>query len=147
MRAPIFIVSTNGDVSVHDSVAEAETSVESIDVEDGEYLAAYDADGRLLEFHVATPTKRSHFLGSTAIVLTPVRLRPVDHVPAHEGDLRAALIACLEHHGVSIPDATPLDPLEVLFQRHARALSAVSGTGDGLLRRILSRLGLPARKS
>jgi hypothetical protein len=99
------------------------------------------------EFHVATPTKRSHFLGSTSIVLMPVQLRPVDQVPAHEGDLRAALIACLEHHGVSIPDATPLDALEVLFQRHARALSAVSGTGDGLLRRMLSRLGLPARKS
>jgi hypothetical protein len=39
----------------------------------------------------------------------PVQLRPVDQVPAQEGDLRAALIACLEHHGVSIPDATPLE--------------------------------------
>ena len=48
MRAPIFIVGRNGDVSAHTSVADAESAVESVDVEDGEYLAAYDADGRLL---------------------------------------------------------------------------------------------------
>ncbi|MGE5049292.1 MAG: hypothetical protein ACM3PC_12020 [Deltaproteobacteria bacterium] len=58
MRPPVFIVEINGDVTAYDTAQAAESAVESVDVEDGEYRAVYDADGRLLDLHVAAPTRR-----------------------------------------------------------------------------------------
>ena len=54
-QPPLFIVERNGDVSNCSSVQKAECAVESVDVEDGEYTAVYDAVGRLLDLHVETP--------------------------------------------------------------------------------------------
>ena len=83
----------NGDVTVYPSVQQAECAVESVDAEDGEYGAVYDADGRLLELHVETPTKRRRswlFPWFETLELTPVRLRPKEGLPSHRAKLRAA---------------------------------------------------------
>jgi uncharacterized protein with FMN-binding domain len=116
MRPPIFIVEVNGDVIACESAERAETTVESVDVEDGEYRAAYDADGRLLELRVSAPTKRSRW----GIELTPVRLVAVEDEPRHGADLHAALVTALERIGIRVSDALSLDALVV------RAYSALS---------------------
>jgi hypothetical protein len=112
MRPPFFIVEANGDVSAYDSAAHAESSVESVDVEGGEYRAAYDADGRLLELFVETPTKRSKCWlvpWFESIQLTPVRLRPLESDATHQHELRAALVTGLARLGIDVPALVPLD--------------------------------------
>ncbi|MFN2548625.1 MAG: hypothetical protein ABR567_14435 [Myxococcales bacterium] len=76
-----------------------ETTVESIDVEDGEYAAAYDADGLRLELHVAVPTRRSGRGWWQAIELTAVTLRPLVPPVAHPEELRAVLKAGIARAG------------------------------------------------
>ncbi|HKC60187.1 MAG TPA: hypothetical protein VKB92_08885 [Myxococcales bacterium] len=131
MRPPIFVVEVNGDITVHDSVGAAEGSVESVDVEDGEYRAAYDAAGRLLEFRVETPTKRRKWTllpFVTEIELTPVRLIAAEPRPSHPSDFRAVLAAYLTWSGADVANDAPLDALvacaESLFARrdHLRGL-------------------------
>src|SRR3954471_10861111 len=114
MRPPIFIVEINGDVTAYESVEAAESSVESVDVEDGEYQAAYDADGQLLELHVETPTKRRKCVllpFITGIGLTQVRLHPREQVASHQGDLRTALVSYLHRLGIGVGDDETLDAI------------------------------------
>ncbi len=57
MKPPIFIVvASDGDLLAFDSPARVERYVESIDVENGEYLHAFDSEGRLLALEVERPT-------------------------------------------------------------------------------------------
>jgi hypothetical protein len=114
MRPPIFIVEVNGDVSAYESVEAAERGVESVDVEDGEYQAAYDADGQLLELHVETPTKRQRcvlFPFITGIELTPVHLRPLEQVASHQGDLRSALVSYLRRLRIVVGEDETFDAI------------------------------------
>ena len=53
MKLPIHIIEKNGDVTVCASVYEAETEMEPIDVEHGEYVVT-DADGLPLSVGVVT---------------------------------------------------------------------------------------------
>jgi hypothetical protein len=112
MRPPFFIVAANGDVSAYDSASHAEGSVESVDVEGGEYRAAYDADGRLLELFVETPTKRGRcwlLPWFESIQLTPVRLRPLESDATHQHELRAALVTKIARLGIDVPAPAPFD--------------------------------------
>lgn len=44
----IFLVERNGDISLYNTAAEAESSMESPDIEMGEYSKAFDQDGNVL---------------------------------------------------------------------------------------------------
>ena len=43
----IFLLEKNGDLSIYETVEEAESSMESPDIEAGEYARAFDADGNI----------------------------------------------------------------------------------------------------
>ncbi|MGC4121252.1 MAG: hypothetical protein QM765_43080 [Myxococcales bacterium] len=113
---PVFIVELNGDVDAFDSVEGAEGWVESVDVEDGEYPAAYDSAGRILALEVERPTKRGLF----SIQLTPVRLRALEETPTHEPELRRVLIDALRVQGTQVDKAIPLLELVALSLRVLR---------------------------
>ena len=88
MKPPIFVVvAANGDILAFDSPARAERYVESIDVENGEYLQAFDSEGRLLALEVERPTVRHKFVGLESVELTPVRLVEKESKPSHAEDL------------------------------------------------------------
>jgi hypothetical protein len=65
----------DGDLLVFDSCNEAESWMESPDVEEGEYIAGFDAVGTRFAIDVPEPTRRSKFLGVTTLKLTPVRMQ------------------------------------------------------------------------
>ncbi len=91
MRPPIFVFSQNGDMDWHASVEDAESSVESPDVESGEYVAAFDSCGLRLAFEVSEPTKRRRIWFLTVVTPTPVLLKPLETVPSGRHDLERRL--------------------------------------------------------
>lgn len=100
MKPPIFIVvASNGDLLAFDSVAHAERYVKSIDVEKGEYVQAFDSEGRLLALEVERPTVRHNFLGLESIELTPVHLVERESDPTHSMDLMSTLLGALARVG------------------------------------------------
>ncbi len=111
MRLPIVLDCT-GDLYVANSVEEAESAMEPIDVTNNEY-SAYDREGRLLQPEVVVrgSRERSH-------------LTEAETVPSHAEELKAKIIRYLarvgELDGVKI-DVRHLEyePLDRLIQRLA----------------------------
>lgn len=99
MKPPIFIVASDGDLLAFDSPARAEGYVESIDVENGEYLHAFDSEGRLLALEVDRPTVHHKFLGLESVELTPVHLVEKEAHPSHSNELMTMLIEMLARDG------------------------------------------------
>jgi len=92
MKPPIIIVDGH-DVSIYDSVEEAQVQLEAIDVRNGEYRA-YDAEGRLLAMDIVAEKKRV-LLGLIPTDVELVRMSDGEAAPTHERELRKALIAFL----------------------------------------------------
>lgn len=113
---PIFIVCSNNDVLAFASVSEAEAALESPDVEAGEYIGGFDANGTRLSATVAEPTKQCRILGITSIRLTPVRIIAASNSGDGADELRRRLAATLG-------DATPDGSLSDLVERACRTLS------------------------
>lgn len=101
MKPPIFILERNGDLSAYATAGEACASMESVDVEDGEYRA-FDAEGRVLRIEPEAPTRR----GRWSLTLSPLSLVPGEEQPSGQEQLRAALMRALPD-----PPATALAAL------------------------------------
>jgi hypothetical protein len=85
MKTPIFI-NEMGDISVFDSVEDAERYLEPIDVANNEYVG-YDSEGRLLQLTVTDANR--------------VSIRSSEPIPKHAVELRESLIWFLSYVGVS----------------------------------------------
>jgi hypothetical protein len=119
MKPPIFvIVASNGDLLAFESPAHVERYVESIDVENGEYLHAFDSEGRMLALEVERPTVRHKFFGLESVELTPVHLVEKESQPSHAKELMSALLAALTRVGEpgERPNATVVDLVEEAFR-------------------------------
>ena len=108
VTAPIFVIERNGYITAYESASEACAALESIDVEEGEYAAAFDAEGRALALRVDSPTKRGRFLGLQWIELTPVVIEALEEQPSHQEELRSLLISALRIGGHPVGAALPL---------------------------------------
>jgi hypothetical protein len=104
---PVFLIVSNGDLLAFSSVARAEGYVESIDVESGEYSAAFDATGQRLTLLVETPTKRECF--GLMLEMTPVKLRAEPAIA--EAALRTALVAALAAAGERLDESMSMSDL------------------------------------
>ena len=67
----IFIISKNGDVDLYKSVDEAERSMESPDIESGEYKGAFDELGNVFDIGTAGTRKKLFGLIPSAGILKP----------------------------------------------------------------------------
>lgn len=84
IRAPLF-VTESGDLVVYDSVHDARTGMEAVDVEDGRY-SGYDAEGRSIRIRVL----------DGEIIIEPSEL-----APSHQNELEALIRTMLEKIGHS----------------------------------------------
>lgn len=84
LRPPIFVADDTGLTCFRDR-AHVMSYCEAIDVRNGEYGAAYDADGRLCRLEVDA---------TDAVVV-----RVLEDEPHHAEELRRALVAALGHDG------------------------------------------------
>jgi len=105
-RKIALIVAADEPALFFTSIKAAESYLETIDVENYEYSAAYDPDGRL--YQIGTSGKR--------VVITPERDQPSD--PAA---LKALLLGFLSEIGEPGSEA---DSLETLIKRCERYVSA-----------------------
>ena len=107
MRPPFFLIEPNGDVTARRTAREAEVAFESQDIDEGECVAAYDADGTILRLRVPVPTRRGNLPGLEWSSGTPVVLELVMPEKRDPDGLRAALIEGLRKRHVDIePDST-----------------------------------------
>jgi hypothetical protein len=115
VRTPIFIVSSDSEICVYATADEALASVESPDVEAGEYSMVFDAEGRPYNLVLERPTRyrRGWFL--TSIELAPVRFEPLQSKPPYGDELRQLLVG-------RFPNVDPQSPLEELVSRAASEL-------------------------
>jgi hypothetical protein len=109
MRAPLFVICVNGDVLVFRDPEAALRWVESPDVESGEYVAVFDADGRRFKLDVIEPTRRRKGLFGTSIELTPVTFKSLEDKATGADELRALLVK-------QMPGVAPSAPLSDLVQ-------------------------------
>jgi hypothetical protein len=117
MTPPIFIACSDGDILAFASVAEAESALESPDVESGEFTGAFDADGTRLGIEVLEPTKTRRILGFTILTLSPVKIRPISAPKADANSLRRLLAARLGEESAT-------SDLNDLVERAYRELSS-----------------------
>lgn len=115
MRAPVFVSCSDREVMAFESARQAAQFMESVDVENGEYTAAYDADGRRLRVKVSSPTKRSRLFWFEATVLSKVTVEPAEEHPSGGEELKATLVRVL-------PGASADEPLSALVARASREL-------------------------
>jgi hypothetical protein len=113
---PVFVPSADGDLRAFESCEEAESWMESDDVEGGEYVAGFDAVGTRFAIEVTEPTKRSTFLGIESLVPTPVRMQTASAWGAAAGELHDLLVRKL----VGASEDAPLDALVVRARRELR---------------------------
>lgn len=109
MTPPIFIQCADGEVLAYELPDRALRYVESPDVESGEYVAVFDADGRRFKLDVVEPTRRRKGLFGTSIELTPVTFKSLEDKATGADDLRALLV---KH----MPGVAPSAPLSELVQ-------------------------------
>ena len=102
----LFVVCRDGELLAFQSVADAVAYLESPDVEDGEFILAYDDVGTRMSIGVAEPTKRRRFLGLESLVLTAVLIEPASLVGAATDELRRTLASHL-----ALDEKTPLAEL------------------------------------
>jgi hypothetical protein len=96
MTPPFFLVCADGDILVFHSLNEAESYMESPDVEAGEYVAGFDGIGTKLTIAVAEPTKHFRVLGIIPMLqLTRVLLREGSEPGAAADELRSLLASRL----------------------------------------------------
>lgn len=97
MKPPI-IVNDHGDVSIFQSIEDAERYLESPDVLENRY-AAYDSEGRLLTLKAPKP-ETSKFLGIQLISVDKVAISSDESQPQHSEVLKDVLRKLLKHFHV-----------------------------------------------
>lgn len=88
MKTPI-VICDNGDISIFRSVADAELSLEPIDVINGEYVA-YDARGCLVDIKVVSESQAAWF-GLSKSYIDRVKIELAEEQPRHVFDLEYEL--------------------------------------------------------
>ncbi len=112
-KSPV-IVDTGSELLLFRSVEAAESYLEPIDVENGEYPAAYDSQGQLLELGIVrTPT--SYLFGLFEGTSEHVRIRPIAGARDHPQELAGKLRAYLGALGA--PALAAEGSLDVLLQQ------------------------------
>lgn len=96
-RVPL-LVWESGDLLTFQSVAEAESSLEPIDVRSGIYRG-FDGEGRLLTLGVTV--RRERFLGIVSVSRERVFVRLAEESPNHRGELKDILQRFLRAAGVA----------------------------------------------
>lgn len=99
MKAPIFVVTRDGDILAFQSSSEATSYCESPDVEEGEYPQVYDAEGLRLRLVVASPSRQGKALGVAWVDPTRVELEPAEQQPTGLDALIEALSVGLKSRG------------------------------------------------
>ena len=87
-KCPI-IIAEGLDVAFYDSVPEAETAMEAIDVRDGIFVG-YDAEARLLTFSIEHRHDRT-FFGLIPVEFDAVVIHLAEETPNHQRELRELL--------------------------------------------------------
>lgn len=105
MKAPIFI-DGDGGLLIFNTVEDAVNYIEPTDVENYEYNAAYDSEGRLLNLRLEesfVSRRRRSFLGGL-IEITPstplISIESAESNPTHQEELKNLLIGFLMKTGV-----------------------------------------------
>ena len=107
MTGSIFIIEQSGGVLMFEDVRHAERALESTDVEEGEYQAAFDEHGRRFLLEAPKGPGRGRLLGIEWVEPREVALRPTEeHAPQ---ELRARLVSALERAGEKLPTTITLD--------------------------------------
>lgn len=70
---PVFIVQKNGDTDQYGTLEEAESSVEAVDVKNGEYDKVFDSVGKKLYFSIEKE-RRVYWLGLIKVDIELVKI-------------------------------------------------------------------------
>jgi hypothetical protein len=89
IRPPI-IIDAQGALLIFNSLTRAMREITPLEVREGRYPVAYDADGRLLRIEVRLRERR--VLGLWREVREEVQIVPYEHIPTHEMALRELLL-------------------------------------------------------
>lgn len=122
--APPLFIWADADLDVFDSVHEAQTWLEPVDV--SEHTRGFDAEGRLLTVSVVGQVKLSRvwylpWLHSIDQHKASVRIELAEEQPTHGEELRRALIAVLTREGeAGLPSGTSLAKLKQLAYQQYR---------------------------
>ena len=118
MKPPIILYG-EGYFDFFKSVEEAERYAEPIDVQNQEYVAAYDSEGRLLELRVEEEAV-SLWLGLEKTFRERVRIVPAEDTATHAEELKSLLQDFLPKLGTppdSLHSATLQDLIAASIQR------------------------------
>jgi hypothetical protein len=108
---PPVIVDTGSELLLFTTIAKAEGYLEPIDVENDEYPAAYDSQGRLLELRIER-IPRTYFFGLMRSTAEYVRIQPALSGGDHSPELTARLRTCLGALGATnLTEGNALDRL------------------------------------
>ncbi len=115
---PIIVVEQGGDIEIFQTIREAETYLEPIDVENNEYVI-YDSEGRLLTAIVVTEHQCLFGLPFIKIPVKVVRIRCYESEPRYKENLRCVLIEFAERlrMNVNTIKSLPLKDLIEILER------------------------------
>ena len=121
MIKPPIVVDASGTLLVFHSLADAEASLPPAAVQNGDFRAAYDAQGRLLRVQVRIDEHR--ILGLFRRVSERTQIIESEHIPTHESVLRALLLRfiCPPSTAATPSPANPLDGLIAITAPHYSA--------------------------
>lgn len=121
MIKPPIVVDAKGNLLVFHSLQDAEASLAPVAVQNGDYPAAYDAQGRLLRVQVRIDEYR--ILGLFRRVSERTQIIESEHIPTHESVLRALLLRFICPPPTAAV-ASPANPLDGLIATTAPHFSA-----------------------
>jgi len=107
---PPIVVDARCEVLLFRSAENAAAYLEAIDVENEEYAAAYDSEGRHLELSVE-PVQRRLLFGVIRTMIDLVDVRPLEDEPKHASELASLLRAHLPAEHRPPPSAESLQAL------------------------------------
>ena len=100
MRPPI-IVDAKGELLFFRTVGAAQGYIEEVDVRNGEYGCAYDAEGRLLR--IGVEKREAPIVAPLKLTGESIAIEAVEEAPTHDLELRALLAAFLRKLGDKEP--------------------------------------------
>ncbi len=136
---PPLLLWESGDLHIFDSVPEAESWLEAVDVRDGIYRG-FDARGRLLM--LGTSLKVSKVLGLLKTAIERVVISSAEEVPGHREELRGILLKFLAACGDD-SEALGRMSLDELIVRARPPMGRRNKRPMSLLIRLLKLLQLP----
>lgn len=110
MIKPPIIIDAQGALLVFNSLTKAIRELSPLEVREGRFPVAYDAEGRLLRIEVRVRERR--ILGIWREVREEVQILAYEHIPTHELALRELLLRFIRpREGLPLDYAHPADGL------------------------------------